>query len=144
MDAAHTIRQSLSRVTTLRALASSDPELERALKAIKHFQARRFAGTYRDLLESDTFAAPTHFFLNELYGERDFSERDAQFARIAGALQTFFPAQVVETATALADLHALTESLDLEMARQYHSHQQRDERGSVSYTHLTLPTSDLV
>lgn len=118
MDAAQTIRQSLSHVGALRAQINASPALRRSLRAIKQFQARRFAGTYQDLLESGVFAAPTRFFLEELYGERDFSERDAQFARIAGALQTFFPAQVVETATALAQLHAMTESLDLEMALQ--------------------------
>ncbi len=117
MDAAHTIRQSLSRVATLRAEVAASGPLHSALLAVKRFQARRFAGTYQDLLQSAVFAAPTRFFLEELYGDRDFSDRDAQFARIAGALQTFFPSQVVATAVALAQLHALTETLDVEMAR---------------------------
>jgi len=117
MDAAHLIRQSLSRVAALRALVAKSVPLQHTLLATKRFQARRFAGTYQDLLQSSTFAAPTRFFLEELYGERDFSDRDTQFARIAGALQTFFPSQVVATAVALAQLHALTESLDVEMAQ---------------------------
>lgn len=57
-----------------------------------------------------------NFFLTELYGTRNFAERDAQFARIAGALQRTFPEQVVATAVALAELHNLTEELDLAMA----------------------------
>lgn len=117
MDAAQSIRQSLSRVAALRAQVAESAPLQRTLLATKQFQARRFAGTYQDLLQSSTFAAPTRFFLDELYGERDFSDRDAQFARIAGALQTFFPSQVVATAVALAQLHALTEALDVEMAQ---------------------------
>ncbi len=117
MDAAQTIRQSLSRVATLRAEVAASGPLQSTLLAVKRFQARRFAGTYQDLLQSAVFAAPTRFFLEELYGDRDFSDRDAQFARIAGALQTFFPSQVVATAVALAQLHALTETLDVEMAR---------------------------
>lgn len=128
MDAATTIRHSLSRVVDLRAQAAASRPLQTALQHIKQFQARRFAGTYQDLLRSPTFAAPTGFFLNELYGVRDFSDRDAQFARIASALQTFFPKQVVATAVALAELHALTEELDLEMAHQYlqlHAHASR-------------------
>lgn len=118
MDAADQIRQSLRNVTRLRAQTNASRPLQEALQRVKHFQACRFAGTYHDLLQSSNFAAPTRFFLQELYGARDFSDRDAQFARIAGALQTFFPKQVVSTAIALAELHALTETLDLEMAQQ--------------------------
>jgi hypothetical protein len=118
MDAVHTIRQSLARVATLRTQVQASGPLQHALLEVKQFQARRFAGTYQDLLQSSSFAGPTRFFLEELYGSRDFSDRDSQFARIAGALQTFFPSQVVATAVALAQLHALTESLDVEMARQ--------------------------
>jgi hypothetical protein len=118
MDAAQTIRQSLSSVATLRDQLRNSKPLQDAVVAIKLFQARRFAGTYEDLLQSDTFAPPTRFFLEELYGVRDFAARDGQFARIAGALQSLFPNQVVATAVALAQLHALTERLDLEMAQQ--------------------------
>lgn len=119
MDAAAQIRDSLRNVTRLRAQALATPDLQTASLLVKQFQARRFAGTYSDLLQSPAYAAPTRFFLEELYGARDFSDRDAQFARIAGALQTFFPKQVVNTAVALAELHALTEALDFEMARQH-------------------------
>lgn len=136
MDAVHTIRQSLSRVTALRAQVRASGTLQDALLAVKQFQARRFAGTYQDLLQSSSFAGPTHFFLEELYGSRDFSDRDSQFARIAGALQTFFPSQVVATAVALAELHALTESLDVEMAQQCviaHANVASGELSSTEY-----------
>jgi len=117
MDAAHTIRNSLRRVNQLRADVAASHTLQRQLLVIKQFQARRFAGTYQDMLHSATFGKPTGFFLEELYGVADFSERDAQFGRIAGALRTFFPSQVVDTAVALAQLHALTEEMDVEMAK---------------------------
>ena len=120
MTAADTIRHALDRVAALRSQVSAgDVRLQQGLKAVKRLQAQRFAGTYGDLLATNAFAAPTHFFLHELYSERDFSDRDQQFARIAGALQTFFPAQVVATAIALAELHAETEALDLAMAQAW-------------------------
>ena len=58
-------------------------------------------------------------FLEELYSDRDFADRDAQFARIAGAIERFFPQAVVQTAVQLAQLHALTESLDDSMGVQW-------------------------
>ena len=46
-----------------------------------------------------------------------WKRRDEQFARIAGAIEKMFPAHVAQTAAALARLHALTEDLDVQMAR---------------------------
>lgn len=116
MDAVHTIREAVARVANLRALTVASPAHHDAIKAVKGFQARRFSGTYWDLLVSAEFAGAARFFLEELYSDKDYSLRDAQFARIAGGLQRFFPAQVVATAVSLAQLHVLTEELDYEMA----------------------------
>lgn len=116
MDAAHTIRDAVARVEGLRLQAQSMPDLHGATMAIKRFQARRFAGTYADLIDSKEYGGATRFFLEELYSDQDYSLRDAQFGRIAGALQTFFPTQVVATAVSLAHLHVLTEELDHQMA----------------------------
>ncbi len=116
MQASNQIRESIARVVAMRQKVLEQPGLASALLTIKQLQAQRFAGTYRDLLHSENYAACASFFLEELYGARDFAERDAQFARIAGALQRTFPEQVVATAVALAQLHHLTEELDLAMA----------------------------
>jgi hypothetical protein len=112
MEAARNIRIAVARVSALRAAEHAQPALRSAVVGVKTLQARRFSGTYTDLLAGGPFAAPTRFFLEELYSDKDFSERDAQFARIAGAIEKFFPAQVAQTAVALAELHALTEELD--------------------------------
>lgn len=116
MEAAQTIRDAVARVGTLRQQAQSRPGLHAAILAVKKFQAQRFSATYADLLVSHEYAAATRFFLDELYSDKDYSQRDAQFARIAGALQRFFPATVIATAVSLAELHALTEEMDYAMA----------------------------
>jgi hypothetical protein len=112
MEAAHIIRSAVERVAQLRAAESAQPRLRDAVREVKALQARRFAGTYRDMMSGGPFAAPARFFLEELYSAKDFSARDEQFARIAGAIEKFFPEAVVNTAVELAQLHALTESLD--------------------------------
>jgi hypothetical protein len=116
MQASTQIRDSISRVVALRQKVVDQPVLAQALHTVKHMQAQRFSGTYQDLLHSASYAACANFFLEELYSAKDFAERDAQFARIAGALERSFPGQVVATAVALAELHNLTEELDLAMA----------------------------
>ncbi|WP_298927410.1 hypothetical protein [uncultured Ramlibacter sp.] len=116
MEAARTIREAIASVALLRQAALDSPALGQAVGEIKRLQAARFAGTYADLLASSAYAAPARFFLEELYGDRDYEERDAQFGRIAGTIGKLFPAQAADTAVALARLHALTEDLDQAMA----------------------------
>jgi hypothetical protein len=119
MEAARRIRDAVRRVALLRQAALSQPPVGAALGEVKRVQARRFAGTYADLLSHGPYVAASRFFLDELYSDKDYAERDDQFARIAGAIERFFPAPVVETAVALADLHALTEELDEAMAESW-------------------------
>lgn len=119
MDAAHTIRDHIANVTALRLHRTGDPLLGAAVGTIKTLQAKRFRGTYADLMGSPSFGPAARFFLTELYSDRDYTDRDVQFSRIAGTLQTLFPQAVVATAVALAELHAQTESLDQEMGRAW-------------------------
>jgi hypothetical protein len=113
--AADQIRLQLQRVSHLRDQAQS-AGLASAVHEVKQLQARRFRATYSDFLQSPRHAAATRFFLEELYGEHNFTERDAQFGRIAGAIERLFPAAVGQLAVDLAETHALTETLDHEMA----------------------------
>src|SRR5688572_9707314 len=118
MNTAQKIRQAVAEVEQLRQESRARPEIGAGVLAAKRFQARRFAGTYAALLAPCPYAAAARFFLEELYSDRDYAERDAQFARIAGAVEKLFPRDVADTATALAQLHSLTESLDHDMARE--------------------------
>lgn len=109
------IRLHLDRVAHLRAQAQT-AGLVLAVHQVKQLQARRFRATYADFLRHPRYAAATRFFLDELYGEHDFGERDAQFGRIAGALERLFPDAVAELAVDLAETHVLTETLDHQLA----------------------------
>lgn len=117
-EQADRILASLSAVDDARAERARDEALQRRVQAIKAYQQRRFAQTYDDLLGNPRYAPAARFFLDELYGPHDFSQRDAQFARVVPALVRLFPPEIVETVAALAALHALSESLDSEMGRR--------------------------
>lgn len=126
MEAAQTIREAVAEVARLRREAEADGALARAVAEVKRVQAQRFAGTYADLLASGPHAAAARFFLEELYSDKDFGERDAQFSRIAGAIERLFPQQVAQTAVSLAQLHALTERLDHALAHAWLHHGAAD------------------
>lgn len=113
------IAQAMAMVQALRANRSGQMPLMAAVARIKGLQAQRFRGTYPDLLREGRYQGAARFFLQELYSETDFAQRDEQFARIATPLERMFPQAVVLTAQALAMLHAQTEQLDDAMARQW-------------------------
>ncbi|MFT3953639.1 MAG: hypothetical protein QM722_04310 [Piscinibacter sp.] len=111
------ILSQLDIVSRERALRAADPALRASVEAVKAYQQLRFAMTYADLLHSARYEGAARFFLDELYGPRDFSERDAQFARVVPALVRLFPQEIIETVDTLARLHALSETLDTAMGR---------------------------
>lgn len=106
----------LQQVQLLRAQQDGDPALTRRVQAVKQYQQQRFERSYADLLVDPRYCAAARFFLEELYGPNDYRARDAQFARVVPALTRLFPREVVQTVRQLAELHALTESLDQAMA----------------------------
>ena len=107
----------LNDVAAERSAQGSDPALAGRVRAVKAYQHARFAATYADMLSDRRYGPAANFFLNDLYGPHDFAERDGQFARIVPALVRLFPGDIVQTVAALAELHALSEQLDGEMAR---------------------------
>ena len=114
---AQKIQDALQVVSQFRQQHASDPALAQASTEIKRFQARRFEATYADLLHNPRYQAAAAFFLHELYSDKDYAQRDQQFGRIANTIARLFPQAVVNTTGALAEVHALTETLDDQMAR---------------------------
>ena len=115
---AATILEDLQRVTAERRRRAGDPPWNARVQAIKDYQQRRFALTYTDLLAHARYGPAARFFLTELYGPADFSQRDAQFERVVPALARLFPQEMIATVATLTHLHMLSESLDSEMGRQ--------------------------
>lgn len=114
---AQKIQDALQVVSQFRQQHASDPALAQAGTEVKPFQARRFQATYADLLHNPRYKMAAAFFLHALYSDKDYAERDQQFARIANTIARLFPPAVVNTTGALAEVHALTETLDDLMAR---------------------------
>ena len=115
---ATTILAHLQTVGAERARRTAVPGLNDRVAVVKAYQQRRFSHTYSDLLSSARYGAAARFFLDELYGPNDFTRRDAQFARVVPALVRLFPGEIVATVATLAELHALSETLDSMMGAQ--------------------------
>jgi hypothetical protein len=112
------ILAKLREVESARELRSQDTDFGARVHVLKEYQQRRFSNTYSDLLQSARYGPAARFFLNELYGPSDFSRRDMQFIRVIPTLVRLFPKEIVDTVASLAELHSLSESLDLAMSDQ--------------------------
>ena len=110
------ILSDLAVVDAERRRRAADADLAHRVVALKAYQQLRFSHTYADLLASERYGPAARFFLDELYGPSDFTRRDTQFARVVPALVRLFSREIVQTVATLSRLHALSESLDTEMA----------------------------
>ena len=114
MDAApDSLRRHLEALKSLRGAAARPPAM---LGAVKAWQSRRLAQTYADLASQPRYADATAFFLDDLYGAKDFSARDEEMLRIVPVMARLLPGSAVETAALAIELEALTESLDQRLA----------------------------
>jgi hypothetical protein len=114
-DTGTRILEALSAVESERRRRAMTVGLEIEVAALKAYQQARFARTHAGLLAHPKFGRAANFFLNELYGPQDFTQRDAQFSRIVPALVRLFPEDIVGTVESLAAVHALSEQLDTSM-----------------------------
>jgi hypothetical protein len=89
-----------------------------ALKLLQRWQSRRLALSFADLSEHPRFASATRFFLDDLYGEHDFSARDQAVEKVAPLLVRLLSDAVIATVADAVELGALSHRLDLAMAER--------------------------
>jgi hypothetical protein len=109
------LRQHLARLQTLRGSARV-PAVEARVAQVRGWQAERLARTYADLSADARYAPATRFFLEDLYGTRDYSERDADLQRVLPVMTRVLPQSAIETAALAVEVDALSEELDRGMA----------------------------
>lgn len=112
------LADALARVIALRAELNDDSDLKQRWHAVKEFQSRRLAATYADLLASDRYREPCEFFLDELYGAKDFDQRDEEALRVVPKLAKMLPTRAVETLLLAVDLDEMSERFDSDLARR--------------------------
>lgn len=113
-DHAEAIRRHLQLLKELRG-----PEREKPgrLAELKAWQSQRLAESYADISSQPRYRSATAFFLDDLYGPKDFSGRDQEMMRILPTMSRILPASAVETAALAIELEALSEDLDQRLAK---------------------------
>ena len=100
----------------LRELRGPGTHAPARLAELKRWQAERLARTYADYAAQPRYRAATAFFIDDLYGPKDFSSRDQAMLRILPVMSRVLPGSAVETAALAIELEALSEALDHKLA----------------------------
>lgn len=112
------IRGSLAHARSLRDRTRGDAE--RAV--LRVWQSARLERSYADLLSDPRHQAAAQFFLSDLYGAKDFTERDEEIARIVPTLASVLPLGAVQSLALAVELDALSEELDAQLLAQLKAH----------------------
>lgn len=111
------LRANLAGVRRLRSASLLSGKTGALRLRLRGWQAARFVRTYPDLMASGRYRAAAEFFLSDLYGPKDFSQRDAELEHFLPAITRILPASAIHTLAVGVELDLLSESLDAAMVQ---------------------------
>ena len=88
----------------------------RWLPELRRWQAARLKASFRHFLHDAQRAPAAEFFLSDVYGDRDFTRRDADIFRVIPMMRRLLPKKLLGTVADAIELGVVTQELDLRMA----------------------------
>ncbi|MCR6661590.1 MAG: hypothetical protein NVV60_00200 [Luteimonas sp.] len=88
----------------------------RWLPEVRRWQAERLRRSFDRFLRDPSRRPAAEFFLCDVYGDHDFTRRDADIAKVLPMMRRLLPKKLLGTVADAIELGALTQSLDLSMA----------------------------
>lgn len=95
--------------------AAEEGALDPQMKLLRAWQTERLKRTYADLLADPRYRPATTFFLRDIYGARDFSQRDQAIEQVYRSMHRLLPESMLHTLTLGMQLNELTKLLDREL-----------------------------
>ena len=92
--------------------ALSGTTLDPDVALLRAWQSRRLARTYQDLLDDERHRPACEFFLDDIYGPYDFSQRDHDIEQMYAFTRRFVPDTMLRPLAVTVELHQLSETLD--------------------------------
>lgn len=118
--AQETIKQ-IYRVNALRDLANQLGVMP-IIHQLQQWQCERLLVSHDDLAQQKRYQKAMAFFVEELYGPKDFSQRDADLVRVIPKLAKVLPDKAMNAMDDALSLNALSFDLDMAMAQYLQAH----------------------
>lgn len=107
--------EHLQRARKLRREVITGAGLTPQQHALSAWQTERLAGTYADLAAQPRYRPAIEFFLSDLYGTKDFAQRDADLVRVYPIMVRVLSENALQSMSLAVELHALTQELDSQL-----------------------------
>ena len=110
--AAELVRQLERTLGLHRSRLAEDPASAADRLRLVEWQSARLRCTYSDLVTQPRYVKAVAFFLEDIYGTKDFSKRDHDLERISPIMVRMLPPQVIDAVAKAMELNALSQELD--------------------------------
>lgn len=111
------IIRHLHGVMTLQDIAQKG-DLLPTIRAVQAWQCKRLMTSHQDMYKQTKFKPAVTFFVNELYGPKDFSQRDKDIARVAPKMAKLLPESALQSLVSALHLNELSFELDFDLAKK--------------------------
>jgi hypothetical protein len=89
-----------------------------SIRAVQAWQCKRLLVSHQEMYQQKRFKPAVEFFINELYGPNDFSQRDQDIARIVPKMSKFLPEKALQSLASALHLNTLSFELDFDLAQK--------------------------
>ncbi len=93
------------------------PESESVRRSLERWQRERLVRTYADLRRHSRYGPAVEFFLDDLYGPKNFQLHEHHFDHIYPVMVRLLPSDVLNTVAQAVEFDALTGELDMDLLR---------------------------
>ena len=135
MAVASNITQHLHYVNAKRDLAEKMGVMP-SIHALQHWQCQRLLATHDDLAQQARYREAMGFFVEELYGPKDFSQRDADMIRVIPKLARVLPTKAMRALDDALALNALSFELDMAMVQSLGDNPLDRDSYAIAYRHV--------
>lgn len=133
------IIQHLHKVNARRQLAEQVGIIAQ-INALQEWQCKRLLTTHADLAAQDEYKLAMDFFVGELYGPKDFSQRDADIVRVIPKLAKVLPEKAMRALDDALALNAI--SFEMDMAMVQHMGDEPLTRDSYAIAYRNVGQAD--
>jgi hypothetical protein len=88
------------------------------IRALQTWQTNRLLQTHDDLWQTKRFKPAMQFFIDEIYGPKDFSQRDTEIAGVVSKIAKVLPEKGVESLQNALRLNRLSLELDITLVQK--------------------------
>ncbi len=92
--------------------------LSHNVRQLQAWQTKRLLVSHQDLWESKRFKPAMKFFVDEIYGPKDFSQRDKELARVVPKMAKIIPDKAMLSLEAALRLNCLSLELDMTLLHE--------------------------